>query len=75
MKRFLTSVLLTGVFCVSTLAGEIPSVPGPPPPAAQSSANSAGEIPSGGMPYAEDTQSLTEAAVAALLTALGLASI
>jgi hypothetical protein len=75
MKRFLTSVVLTGVLFVSTLAGEIPSVPGPQPPAAQSSATSAGEIPSGGMPYAEDTQSLSDAAISALLTALGLASI
>ena len=75
MKRFLTSLLLTGVFCVSTLAGEIPSVPGPQPSSAQSSVTSAGEIPSGGMPYAEDTQSLSDAAISALLTALSLASI
>ena len=69
MKRFLTSVVLTGVFCVSTLAGEIPSVPGPQPSTPQSSVPLAGDIPSDG-----SARSVSDAALSAILTALGLAS-
>jgi hypothetical protein len=69
MKQLLASVVLTGVFCISTLAGEIPSVPGPQPSESQSSVTLSGDIPSGGQP-----QSITDAALSALLTALGLAS-
>jgi hypothetical protein len=70
MKRFLTSLVLIGVFCISTLAGEIPSVPGPQPSQPQSGLNEPGEIPSDCM-----TQSLSDAALSALMTALGLAAI
>lgn len=70
MKQFLASVVLTGVFCISTLAGEIPSVPGPQPSEPQSSVTLSGEIPSDGQ-----AQSIIDAAISALLTALGLASI
>jgi hypothetical protein len=74
MKQFLPSVVLTGVFCVSTLAGEIPSVPGPQPSGAQSSASFGGDIPSGGKPSIADPLSVSEVALSALLTVLGLAS-
>jgi hypothetical protein len=69
MKRFLT-VLTFSLFCWSVaLAGEIPSVGAPQPQSQQTTSPTLlGEIPSGG-------GSISDAAVSALLTALGLASV
>lgn len=48
MNRYLTTLVLTLALSVSALAGEIPSVPGPPPPRAAQTANAPGDIPTGG---------------------------
>jgi hypothetical protein len=51
MKRLLVTICLTCTFSLSALGGEIPSVPGPPPPDDQVSAlmvtpTQPGDIPS-----------------------------
>ncbi len=72
MKRFLMIIALTSVLSVQGLAGEIPTggapVPSPPAGIAQTtSETSPGQIPTGG--YAEQ---MSDAALSALLTVLGL---
>lgn len=70
MKRLLT--LTTFVLLCGSIgfAGEIPSVGAPQPQPQVTSATPLGEIPTSG-----ESESLSEAAFSALLTALGLASI
>ena len=71
MKRLLMASALLAVLCGQGIAGDIPTDGAPqPPPPPTSSSTILGEIPSGGNP-----ESLSDAALAALLTALGLASI
>lgn len=71
MKRFLLASGFACVLSISTLAGEIPS-DGAPKTQAQQTTNPTllGDIPSGGK-----AESLSDAAISALLTALGIASI
>lgn len=71
MKRFLMATAIACALSITTLAGEIPSVGAPqPPPQQTTSPTLLGEIPSDG-----GARSLSGAAISALLTALGLASI
>ena len=46
MKRYLTAVVMMMALSVSALAGEIPSVPGPPPPGA-APADNEGDVSNG----------------------------
>ncbi len=46
MKRYLTAVVMMAALSVSVFAGEIPTVPGPPPPAA-APANNEGDVSNG----------------------------
>jgi hypothetical protein len=70
MKRLLMATAIACVFSMSTLAGDIPSG-GAPQPQPQPTASSTilGDIPSDGV-----AQSISDAALSAILTALGLAS-
>jgi hypothetical protein len=70
MKRLLMATAIACAISMTTLAGEIPSG-GAPQPQSQQTTSSAvlGDIPSDGV-----AQSISDAAVSALLTALGLAS-
>jgi len=71
MRRFLTAWTLACVFSIPTLAGEIPSGDAPKPQSQQTTSPTLlGDIPSDGK-----AQSLSSAAISALLTALGLAAI
>jgi hypothetical protein len=71
MKRFLMATAIACALSVTTLAGDIPSDGAPqPPPPQTTSPTLLGEIPSDG-----GARSLSAAAISALLTALGLASI
>ena len=71
MKRLLIATAIACAFSITTFAGDIPSVGAPSPqPQQNGSTTLLGEIPSGGNP-----ESLSDAALAAFLTALGLASI
>ena len=71
MKRLLMSVAIACAFSVTSMAGEIPSggAPTPPPPQTSSEAF-LGDIPSVG-----EAATISDAALSALMTALGLASI
>jgi hypothetical protein len=69
MKRIFVALAFACVFSIPTLAGEIPSDGAPKPQSQQTTSPTLlGEIPSGGA-------SISDAAIYALLTALGLASI
>ena len=72
MKRLLITIAMTFVLSSSALAGEIPcGAPSPPPPQGMTQTTETtypGEIPSGG--YAEQ---ISDGALSALLTVLGLA--
>ncbi len=71
MKRFLMATAVACVLATTTLSGDIPSVGAPSPqPQQMPGSTPLGDIPSGG-----NTESISDAAIAALLTALGLASI
>ena len=71
MKRFLAALALTLVVSVSAFPGEIPTMGAPQPqPQQAASTDIFGDIPSDG-----GVQLLSDAALSALLTALGLASI
>lgn len=69
MKRLLMTMVLTCVLFVTTLAGEIPTVPLPPPPpqgmTQSTDATLPGEIPSTG--WAEQ---MSDVALFGLLTAI-----
>jgi hypothetical protein len=71
MKRLLMASALLAVFCAQGIAGDIPT-DGAPKPESQptTSATLMGEIPTSDGP-----ESITDSALSALLTALGLASI
>lgn len=71
MKRFLMATAIACAISVTALAGDIPS-DGAPRPQSQGITNPAvlGDIPSVG-----EANSLSDAALTAILTALGLASI
>lgn len=67
MKRFLITVLLSGLFAVSAFGGEIPSVPvNAPPPDDPSAPTAPGDVPSVGF-----TQQVTESALTLIQLALG----
>lgn len=71
MKRFSVALALMVLVSVSAFAGEIPTMGAPEPPPQQTTATTnPGEIPSDGT-----AQSPSDAALSALLTALGLALI
>lgn len=71
MKRLLMASAITCAISINALAGDIPSVGAPqPPPSQTSSEASLGDIPSGG-----EAITISDAALTALMTALGLASI
>ena len=75
MKRLLSAIALTCILAVSTLAGDLPTsgVPSPAPPAGTTQTTSAttpGDLPTGG--YAEQ---MSDAALSALLTVLGLVAV
>jgi hypothetical protein len=74
MKHFLFVLLLICVTALPVMAGAIPTdgSPTPPPAGTNQTTNltSLGDIPSGGF-----LDTMSEAAVSALLTTLGLASI
>ena len=71
MKRLFMAAAITCAISVATLAGDIPSVGAPtPPPPQTSSTSSLGDIPSG-----DEAITISDAALSALMTALGLASI
>jgi len=71
MRRFLAALALTVVVSVPAFAGEIPTMGAPQPPPPQTASNTIlGDIPSDG-----GVLSVSDAAISALLTALGLASI
>lgn len=71
MKRLLMATAIACALSITVLAGDIPSggAPQPPPPQTAITAT-LGDIPSDG-----GVQLLSDAALSALLTALGLASI
>jgi len=71
MKRFLLAITLGCVFSVSALAGEIPmvgNVSAPTDPAQTTTPTSPGDIPTSG-----SADQISDAALSALLTVLGLA--
>lgn len=71
MKQFLMAIALLTALCARGIAGDIPTDGSPQPqPQQATSPTLLGDIPSGG-----GAQSLSDAAITALLTALGLASI
>jgi hypothetical protein len=71
MKRLLMASAISCAIAITTLAGDIPSVGAPAPQPSQTTASTnPGEIPSVG-----EAMSISDAALTALLTALGLASI
>jgi hypothetical protein len=71
MKRFSAALALIVFVSMSVFAGEIPTMGAPqPPPPQTSSTASLGEIPSDG-----EAITISDAALSALMTALGLASI
>lgn len=61
MKRFVIAIALTCVLSGSVLAGEIPSVPGPPPPAP---ATAEGDMGAGG--FAEEITDQIALAIAGI---------
>ena len=70
MKRFLLATAIACALSATTLAGDIPSGDAPHPQSQQTTSPSVlGEIPSGGAP-----DQISDAALSALLTALGLAT-
>jgi len=70
MKSIFLASAFACVFSISTFAGEIPSDGKSQPPSPQTSGPTLlGEIPSG-----DRADSLSDAALSAILTALGLAS-
>jgi len=71
MKRLLMASVIACALSITTLAGDIPSGGAPTPPPQQATSPSLlGEIPTMGK-----AQSLSAAAISALLNALGLVSI
>jgi hypothetical protein len=74
MKKVMATLALSCFLSVSILAGQIPTDGSPvPPPAGTNQATNdtnPGEIPSGG-----EAITISDAALTALMTALGLASI
>ena len=70
MKRFVMATAIVCALSVTTLAGDIPSDGAPQPQSQSTSPTLLGEMPSG-----DKAQSFSTAAISALLTALGLASI
>ena len=71
MKRFSAALALIVFVSMSVFAGEIPTMGAPtPPPPQTSSTASLGDIPSG-----DEAITISDAALSALMTALGLASI
>ena len=71
MKRLLMTVAIACALSVTSMAGEIPSGGAPTPPPQQTASTVVlGEKPTSGAP-----QSISDAALTALMTALGLASI
>ena len=70
MKRLLMSIALTSALSMTTLAGEIPSGGAPEPQPQTAGPSLLGDIPSG-----DNSGSLSDAAISAILSALGLASI
>jgi hypothetical protein len=75
MKRFMMTIALTCVLSIPALAGGIPTVgaPDPPPPdgiTQTTNTTSPGEVPTGG--FAEQ---MSEAALSALLSVLGLIAV
>ena len=71
MKRLLMASAFACVFSISTLAGEIPSDGAPKPQSQETTSPTVlGEIPSVG-----EAITISDAALSALMTALGLASI
>lgn len=78
MKRLVMTFGLTCVLSISTLAGNIPTVPGPPPsPQGTRNATSPGQIPTvpGDVPTGGSAEQLSSTALSALLTVLGLLSV
>ncbi len=70
MKRLLMATAITCALSITTLAGEIPSGGAPQPqPQPATSPSVRGEIPTLG-----GARTISDAAISALLTALGLAS-
>jgi hypothetical protein len=70
MKRFLMATAIACAISATTLAGDIPSDGAPKPQSQQTtSLTPLGDIPSGDM-----VESMSDAALSALLAALGLAS-
>jgi hypothetical protein len=70
MKRFSVALALMVLVSVSAFAGEIPTMGAPQPPPQQATTTmNPGEIPTSDGP-----QALSDAALSALLTALGLVS-
>ena len=61
MNRYLTTVVLALALSMSAFAGEIPSVPGPPPTPAAPSANVEGDMGAGGF-----TEQITDEIVLAI---------
>ena len=71
MKRYFMAVAIAGALSISTFAGEIPTDGAPKAQSQQTiRVTLLGEIPSDG-----SAESLSDAALTAILTALGLASI
>jgi hypothetical protein len=78
MKRFVLTVALVCAVSSSTLAGEVPTggiAPPPPPQAQTSSTTSPGEVMPGEVPTGGFAQQISDAALSALLTALGLLTV
>ena len=70
MKRFLMAMAIACALSITTLAGDIPSGGLPQPQSPQTSSPTLlGEIPSG-----DRSDSVSDAALSAILSALGLAS-
>ena len=76
MKRFLAAMALVCAFSVSALAGDVPTggFAPPPPPGDGVTASATGEIPTvpGELPTGGFEQQVSEGALSALLSVLGL---
>ena len=69
MKRLVMALTLSFILSGLALAGEVPSVvPAPPPPPQTTTSTSPGDTPSDG------SEEITDVALSALLTVLGLLS-
>jgi opacity protein-like surface antigen len=71
MKRFLAAIALACAFSVSALAGDVPTSGAPSPQASGTTTTSASSLP-GDVPTSGYAEQVSDTALSALLTVLGL---